>query len=123
MQEIVCKASVESFLWIGLEGDIASAKGQPGTVIPVLKYLVNFLAVVTCNILDISDILQSSFNLERTDTGINEFFKILTSVHVLEREQMLILNDFISIGIFHVKRQTAELGTFASVGTPPETIL
>ena len=87
------------------------------------KDFVDGLAIICGDVPDIIYILQTAFYLERTHTGVNEFPDKVAPVHILERQEVAVLDEGLMTGILQVKGHAAELGTPPPVGTTPETIL
>ena len=136
MKIIVGEAAIETLQRIGRESDGADAKGRAAVVIRAAGYDgVNALTVVSGDILDISHILQASFNLEGSDACIHHGFEVCRAVHILQGEEVTLAktltnlrrtrgngND-LPVCINEVKRQAAELGTFATIGAAAEAVL
>ena len=77
---------------------------------------IELLAVGRRDILDIADILQPPFYLERGSTCRHQFLQMLTLVEVLQRQQMTLMLQFATIGIDEVELHPTELRTGPSVG-------
>ena len=106
-----------------LESELHTTRGSTDILLATLEDGIEFLTIAGHYVLDIRYILQSSFNLERGSTGIEQLFQFLALIQVLQRKQVLVLDDGLAIGIHQIERQSAELGTFTSVRTSSEAML
>ncbi len=81
-----------------------------------LQQRVDAATIICREVLHISHILQASLNLQRGHTCGNQSLKLGATVHILQREQMLVTHNGVAVGIHQLHRQTARLRTGTAVG-------
>ena len=68
------------------------------------------------DVFHITDILQTPLYLERDDASINQLLETVTTVHILQRQQITVTDYHFAISIKQVELHPAELGTLTTVG-------
>ena len=118
MKEIIGISSVKRFLQVGSKGISTVPLGSTYiTVGHPTDQLVQPFTIGRSDILDIGDILQPAFYLERGDAGLEQILQGIDATHIFQRQQMLVSNDRLSIGILQVELHPAELRAVATIGT------
>ena len=84
---------------------------------------IELTAIGSHYILDVVDIFQSSFYLERSSSSISKFLEMIKLTKILERQQITLMLNLLTIGIKQIKLHTTELCTFSTIGRAPETLL
>ena len=116
-------ATVECSVEMGLERVSApSARGPDVAVGMMCDVLVEQLAVGGCDVLYIGDVFQPSFYFKRCGARLDESVQVAAQVQVFQREQMLLMQQLVAIGIDEVELHPAELRTLTPVGRAVETI-
>ena len=111
------EASVKALFGYRLERISASSGRSTAIFRTAGQDSVQLLPVISCDILDIIDIFQPSFDLKGRDTCIQQGFQLAGTVHVLKRKQVFMGDDLRSCRIDHRIGQAAVLGAFPTIGT------
>ena len=124
MEEISGEAAVECLLQVGREPIAHLSEGSPAVIVGAAPHqIIKFPTVSTDHILDIVSRLQPSFNLERADTGIGQFLKMVEAVHILQRQQMAVMLYRMPVSVEQIELHTAKLSTSTPVGRTAEAVL
>ena len=119
VDEIVGGAAVEGLFRTRCER-VAALAGRGARILRrLLEDAVQQLAVMRGGILDVGDILQPAFYLERADAGIGQGTQVGALVIVLHRQQVFVVSDDAALTIFQRVGQAAGLRAFAAVGAAP----
>ena len=114
-------ATVKGLAEIGLEMVIHA----PAAAAAVLSGMAGdeTLTIGRHHILHIICVLQTSLYLQGAHPRPHQFLQMVYLAKVLEREQVLVVDDGGSMVILEVEGETAKLSTGAAVGRPLEAIL
>ena len=124
VQEIICETAIEGLAQVGFEGiGDAALRGTPVVVGAFGTKGVEALTIGGDDVFHIGDILQPSLYLERNRSGIGQLFQRVDATHVLQRQQMALVLNLTTVGIQQVVLHTTHLGTFTTIGRPPQTVL
>ena len=103
LQEIMGETAAETLVQLWLEIDTAGARRSTGIFLATGKNGIELPTVSRRHILHIGHILQAAFYLQRSGSGIQQFFQHLALVEVLQRKQMLITHNGLAIGIYQTE--------------------
>ena len=123
LQEVVGKTAAEALVQLRNEIEAATARRSAYILSTTGKYGIQLLAVGSCDILHIGNILQPPFYLQRRSSGIQQVFQNFTLIQVFQRKQVLVTYDCFSVSIYQAKRKAAELCALPPIGTSAETRL
>ena len=80
-----------------------------------LQNSVQLLPVKGGHILDIAFVLEPSFDFKGDNAGSYHLFKIIDAAHILQRQQMLVADQCLTIGILQVETGAADLGALTPI--------
>ena len=103
LQEIMGETAAETLVQLWLEIETAGARRSTGIFLATGKNGIELPTVSRRHILHIGHILQAAFYLQRSGSGIQQFFQHLALVEVLQRKQMLITHNGLAIGIYQTE--------------------
>ena len=85
MQEIGGITAIERLMQVGREGVTTLTQRTAAILVRMATDdLIEPLAVGSCDILHVTDILQATFDLKRRCTSLNQFFQMVALVHILQ---------------------------------------
>ena len=116
VDEIIGRAAVEGFFGLRREGEAAVPRRGAAVGRRFFEKGVEQRAVMRGDVLDVGQILEPAFDLERADAGFDQGAQIGALVVVLHRQQMLFMRDDAALRIGQGVGQTAGLRAFAAVG-------
>ena len=123
LQKVVCESAAEALLRLRTKVQSARARRSTHIFLPALQDGVQALAVGSRHVLHVGHVFQPSLYLQRGNSCVEQLLQHVQAVHVLQRQQVLVLHHHPSVGIHQRERQAAELGTLPTVGTAPEASL
>ncbi|MPN25272.1 hypothetical protein SDC9_172679 [bioreactor metagenome] len=91
--------------------------GSPRQVTAILNDGIQHLPIVRGNVLHVTHVFVTPFNLEGTHTGVDQRAKVSGLIVIFHRQQVFFIGHHASLIVFQGIRQTASLGTVATVST------
>ena len=117
MEEVGGEASVEALAGVGREAMLHFAVAGAAVALGVAcDQLVEELAVVCRDVLDVALTLEAPLDLEGGGTRIQQRLQLGRAVEVTRREEVLVLAYLSSRGVDQLVGQTALLGALSTVG-------
>nr|AEZ49742.1 hypothetical protein pMR0211_0130 [Providencia stuartii] len=117
IDKVVRLAAVKALVRIRGEAVAAAAVGRGFKLGPTRHDGIQLLAVVSGNILDVAEVLESALYLEGTDPGVDQCFEVICLVVVLQRQHMVVAGNDVALAGLEITRHPALLRAFAAVGT------
>ena len=99
VDEIVGGAAVEGFLRLWDEKMPGATGGGATQVGQAFEFGVETLPIVRGDVLDVRKVLESTFDLERADAGVDQGPQVVALVVVLERQEVFVFSDDAALGI------------------------
>ena len=115
IKEVRSVFAVEGFVQVGGEEEASSTTANLLTFRMSLKYGIQSLTVKGSHVLDVTLVLQTTFNFKRDDACFQHSFDIIGTAHVLERKQMFVAYQRFAAGILQVETGAANLGALSPI--------
>ena len=122
-EEVVGEAAVEGAFQVGGEEEAAGAGGGWTQLGLPLHDAVQELAVVGGGVFDVVHVLQTAFDFEGGDAGVDHGAEMVGGGEVAEREEVLVFAQEVAVGVVEVVGGAAGLRTAAAVAAAVVEVL